>query len=481
MRAAAIFCSLAVTVFGQLRPNVSQPTNIDFSEGAIGQMPPGWAMPPLVLEAGYRTEIRQEGCGRFPVCVAYLTPEVIGKVRVAELTQTFPAEPYIGKSIRFSAWLRLQQGHDGGYIHIRMRVDYADRHVDMRDSLAPHVIDPNWVQRSVFGHVKPGAVSISIWARYVPSGFAWIASPKFEVVDDDKVPAPTAFGVATGSFPVKDAAGKTLRFGAWIKTENVTKGYAGLWCRVDGQLEHQVLSFDNSSARSIDGKPADGDGTVRGATGTSDWTWHEIELPVPMGARNINFGFLLDGNGKAWFDAAKIELNGEPYFNPEFDLDFESATMKGFPFAGDSSRSGRYNVGIDHTQAFTGQQSLEMHFVEPEGTARKAEPGVKTLDPATVDDTSRSTDYSTPVPITFINHSSGPVDIYWIDYQGHRMLKRSELPVGASWRTGTFLTHPWLVVAAGTGATEERDTGLRLAAFEASSSAGGEAMITDLR
>ena len=38
-----------------------------------------------------------------------------------------------------------------------------------------------------------------------------------------------SFGVATGSFPAKDAAGKTVRFSAWIKTENVRNGYV---CRV---------------------------------------------------------------------------------------------------------------------------------------------------------------------------------------------------------------------------------------------------------
>jgi hypothetical protein len=112
---------------------------------------------------------------------------------------------------------------------------------------------------------------------------------------------------------------------------------------------------------------------------------------------------------------------------------------------------------------------------------RRVELGIKALDPAMADDDSRSAEYSTPAPITFINRSSGPVDIYWIDYQGHRMLYRAALAVGASWRTGTFLTHPWLVVATGTGGTKERDTGLRVAAFVASSATGGDAIITDRR
>jgi hypothetical protein len=476
MRYAAALCSFALAVLGQSVPTAPQPTNIDFSQGAIGQMPPGWSMPPVVLAAGYRAELREEGCGQFPRCVAYVAPPVIREVRAAELQQTFPAEPYIGKSVRFSAWLRLIQASNGGYIHIRMRIYYADGHSDLRDSVAPPVMLSGWKQREVFGHVGPGAVSIAIWARYVPSGYAWVASPAFEVVDDTKVPTPTAFGVATGTFPVKDAAGRTVRFGAWIKTENVTKGYAGLWWRVDGPLQGQVLAFDNSTARAIGGKPASGDGTVRGATGTTDWSWHEIELPVSLEARNINFGFLLTGNGTAWFDASAIDTNGVPYFNPEFDLNFESADLKGFPGV---SRGGQYKVGIDTTVALMGRQSLKMQSVESPAAARSAEPGIKKLDPATVDDDSRSTEYSTPAPITFINRSSGPVDIYWIDYKGRRTLYRAELAMGASWQTSTFVTHPWLVIATGTGGTKERDTGVRVAGFLVSSASGGDAIITD--
>lgn len=36
------------------------------------------------------------------------------------------------------------------------------------------------------------------------------------------------FGVATASFPAKEAAGKHVKFSGYIKTEGVTRGYAGL-------------------------------------------------------------------------------------------------------------------------------------------------------------------------------------------------------------------------------------------------------------
>jgi hypothetical protein len=52
------------------------------------------------------------------------------------------------------------------------------------------------------------------------------------------------------------------------------------------------------------------------------------------------------------------------------------------------------------------------------------------------------------------------------------------LAVASVWRISTFLTHPWLVVASGTGGTKEHDTGVRLAAFEASAAGGGDAIVT---
>lgn len=477
MNRAAVLCISAVAAVAQIPPTVSQPTNIDFSSGAIGQMPPGWDMPQVVHDAGYRTELRRDDCGRFSVCVAYVAPAAIDKVRAAELQQTFPAGPYIGKSIRFSAWLRLQQASAGGYIHIRMRVDYAKRSTGPLDSVLPPVDGPEWQQREVFAHVDPGAVSISIWARYVPSGFGWVAAPSFEVVDDGKVPRPPrSFGLATGEFPLKEALGKTICYGAWIKTENVTEGSATLWWRVEGQRQGQVLSFDNGTARMIDGKPASGDGVARGVTGTSDWHWHEIELPVPADARNINFGMTLDGHGTAWFDAIKIEVNGEPYLNSKFDFDFESPTLKGFS-AGDNRGSGRYKATLDNTTSYTGRQSLKIQFVDR--TPAPPPVTLSALDPAAVDETYRSREYSTPVEIRFINKSSTAVDLYWIDYQGNRKLASSALAPGAVFAAGTFVTHPWLAVASGTGGTKEHGTGLRLAGFEASTSAGGDAIITD--
>jgi hypothetical protein len=175
-----------------------------------------------------------------------------------------------------------------------------------------------------------------------------------------------SFGVATGTFPVKEALGQTVRYSAWIKTENVANGYAGIWWRVDGSEKNQTLAFDNSQARFIGNAPAAGNGVIRGATGTTEWTRYEFELPVAAGARNINFGLILTGTGTAWFDSLKIEVNSASYLNPAaFDFDFESTSAKGFYTGGNG-----YKVGIDKTLAKTGSQSLKMQFVGDGGQGK---------------------------------------------------------------------------------------------------------------
>jgi len=185
-----------------------------------------------------------------------------------------------------------------------------------------------------------------------------------------------AFGFASNTFAVTGAAGKTVRFSAWIKTENVRDGYAGLWWRVDGPgegIDRPQLAFDNSQWRFIDGKPDTGNGIVRGATGTTPWTLYELELPVGTTASSINFGVLLTGTGTAWVDAMKVEFDGEPYSNPQADFDFESPKTKGFIVGcgGTTICTGyNYKVGIDNTVSYSGHQSLKMQFVGDEAAQK---------------------------------------------------------------------------------------------------------------
>jgi C-terminal processing protease CtpA/Prc len=88
--------------------------------------------------------------------------------------------------------------------------------------------------------------------------------------------------------------GKKIKLSGYLKTENVTNGYAGLWMRIDPSV-----AFDNMKDR--------------GVTGTTDWEKYEIVLDLQASsARRILVGGLLVGKGKMWIDNLKVTIDGKP-------------------------------------------------------------------------------------------------------------------------------------------------------------------------
>ena len=88
-------------------------------------------------------------------------------------------------------------------------------------------------------------------------------------------------------------AGKKITLTGYIKTENVTGGYAGLWMRIDPSI-----AFDNMNKN--------------GVKGTTDWTKYEITLEMnPEKTTQIVVGGLLVGKGKMWLDNLKVTIHGK--------------------------------------------------------------------------------------------------------------------------------------------------------------------------
>ncbi len=167
--------------------------------------------------------------------------------------------------------------------------------------------------------------------------------------------AASSFGVGTASFPIKAAAGKHIKYSGFIRTEEITRGFAGLWWRIDGAPGTPTLGFDNMQDRA--------------PKGTTPWTRYEISLDVPANARSIYFGVLHPGSGTAWFDSLQVEIDGELYTDSSlFDLDFESPSPRGFLTGGSG-----YEVALDKTMAHTGSQSLRSKLVRAEPEVNPAD------------------------------------------------------------------------------------------------------------
>lgn len=213
--------------------------------------------------------------------------------------------------------------------------------------------------RSGKGHIEftgfdmqTSTVAAEIVHKYVAehdASYLATLEPIWQEIAKPRADAGGAFGVGTATFPVEIAAGHTITFSGYIKTENISRGFAGLWWRIDGEKGDngypKMLGFDNMNER--------------GPRGTTPWTKYEIKMPVPANARHINFGVLHPGDGTAWFDSLKVEVDGVPFTDTStFDLDFESATPRGFYTGGNG-----YQVGIDREVFHSGSQSLRSTFV----------------------------------------------------------------------------------------------------------------------
>ena len=121
--------------------------------------------------------------------------------------------------------------------------------------------------------------------------------------------------------------GKQITLSGYVKTENVTDGYAGLWMRIDPGID-----FDNMKKNGI--------------KGTTDWTKYEIKLPMnPAMTKKIVVGGLLVGKGKMWLDNFHITIDGieiyevktyeKPLLPAEKDDEFNGGSKIQFPLLND--------------------------------------------------------------------------------------------------------------------------------------------------
>jgi transcriptional regulator with XRE-family HTH domain len=102
------------------------------------------------------------------------------------------------------------------------------------------------------------------------------------------------FGTLMQQCSAQEYLGKRVKMTAYVKSENVS-GSAAMWLRVDSKLTPQKsLSFDNMNDRPI--------------KGNNDWTKCEIILDVPEESGTLNYGVLLGGTGKVWFDDISFEV-----------------------------------------------------------------------------------------------------------------------------------------------------------------------------
>jgi len=133
---------------------------------------------------------------------------------------------------------------------------------------------------------KPNSYTIGLDKSVYKTG----GSSAFLESIDEKI---EGFGTLMQTSSADEYLGKRIKMTAFIKSDNVSD-WAGMWLRVDSRDTKKSLSFDNMQERPI--------------KGNNDWTKCEIILDVPEESGTLNYGVLLSGTGKVWFDNITFEV-----------------------------------------------------------------------------------------------------------------------------------------------------------------------------
>ena len=104
------------------------------------------------------------------------------------------------------------------------------------------------------------------------------------------VPEPAGSAVLVQAVHAEDHRGRTVTFRGQLRAAGLA-GQAGLHLAVSGPPDGAIS------------RPLLDHGSSLSAPGSSDWTWHEVTVPIPDEATVIRFGISLAGRGR-------IELRG---------------------------------------------------------------------------------------------------------------------------------------------------------------------------
>lgn len=157
---------------------------------------------------------------------------------------------------------------------------------------------------AVFGQKKVQNLNFETVENNFPAVWKTIGSSSGKIATDHQEKQEGQSSVAIESSEVSGFSGliyklpdnylgKKITLSGYIKTENISDGFAGLWMRIDPEI-----AFDNMQKV--------------GLKGTNDWKKYEITLNLsPENTKQIVIGALLSGKGKMWVDNLTITVDGK--------------------------------------------------------------------------------------------------------------------------------------------------------------------------
>jgi hypothetical protein len=167
--------------------SVSGPANLKFEQGVTGKLPDAWFVPALPNDVDHWAQLQRTGCMNHDNCAVVLVPEN-APVRAGNLMQSFNAAAYRGKTVRLTAWLRLEPTGPEDRGQMWLSVDRADDKKGFFDDMSDRaVLSPEWSFREIRARIDPDATFIKFGVMSIGRGRVWVDSVSFEVVREARL------------------------------------------------------------------------------------------------------------------------------------------------------------------------------------------------------------------------------------------------------------------------------------------------------
>jgi len=170
---------------------LAEPTNLDFEDGVVGEVPKGWASPTELR--GYTARLTENNpkSGRRCVVIEKTDAQESPDAPFGNVMQMIDATPYRGKRLRFTGWVRTSTpglnvaGLSGGRAQAWLRVDRPHGEMGFIDNMQDRPIrSREWQRFEIVGDVSKDAEHINFGFVLQGRGKAWLDGVGIDIVGE---------------------------------------------------------------------------------------------------------------------------------------------------------------------------------------------------------------------------------------------------------------------------------------------------------
>lgn len=120
------------------------------------------------------------------------------------------------------------------------------------------------------------------------------ASLRMEQTDPEK----SGWAIFSQTLPATLVAGRDVSLSGWIRTQDVTEGFADLFLIECERVDYNKYPLDTLN---------------RGVRNSSEWTRISLSKQIDKHTSGVEIGGILKGRGTAWFDNLELTIDGKPF------------------------------------------------------------------------------------------------------------------------------------------------------------------------